>query len=153
MAATVTSTPSSPSTDPSTSLATGSTGVVEGPASLRLPTVKVGLVAAAVTAAVAAGLHAAGVSFAIDGEPIPVLAFAQMVLLGAVIGGVIAGSLRKRSARAHQRFLQVTVALTTASCIPSVALPPAASTKLALVATHLVAAAIVIPFLARRLAD
>jgi hypothetical protein len=38
------------------------------------------------------------------------------------------------------------------SCVPSVALPPDAATKLTLVATHLVAAAIIVPVLARRAA-
>ncbi|MCU1355823.1 MAG: cell envelope biosis protein OmpA [Acidimicrobiales bacterium] len=121
--------------------------------SLRKVTVGVGLIAATVTTAVAATVHAAGVSFEIDGEMIPLLGFAQMAFLGAVIGGLLAGSFNKRSAHPHRRFLQVTAALTVLSCIPSVALPPALGTKLGLVLAHLVAAAIVVPVLARRLAD
>ena len=121
--------------------------------SLRKVTVGVGLLAAVVTTAVAAAVHAAGVSFEIDGEMIPLLAFAQMVFLGAVIGGLLAGLFDKHSAHPRRRFLQVTAALTVLSCVPSVALPPAAATKLGLVFAHLVAAAIVVPVLARRLAD
>ena len=57
--------------------------------SLRRTTVVAGLVAAAVTTGVAAAFHAAGVSFEVDGEMIPLAGFAQMTFLGAVIGGVV----------------------------------------------------------------
>lgn len=123
------------------------------PASLRGITVGIGLAAAVASTAVAAVLHAAGVSFEIDGEMIPLAAFAQMTFLGAVIGGILAGSIRKRSTQPRTRFLQITIALTVLTCIPSVLLPPEVATKAALVLTHLVPAAIVIPVLARRLAD
>ncbi len=58
--------------------------------------------------------------------------------------------LNRRSATPRQRFYHQTVALVALSCVPSVALPPSVATKIALVATHLIAAAIVIPVLARR---
>ena len=51
-----------------------------------------------------------------------------------------------------QRFLIIAAALTALSCVPSVALPPDTATKLTLVATHLIAAAILVPVLARRTA-
>jgi hypothetical protein len=110
----------------------------------------VGLAASAVVAALAAALHAAGVSFDVDGE-IPTAAFAQMTFLGAVAGGVIAAVLERRSVEPARRFVQVAIALTAVSCIPSVAFPPDVATKLALVTTHLVAAAIIVPVLVRRL--
>jgi hypothetical protein len=42
---------------------------------------------------------------------------------------------------------------TTMSCVPSVAWPPDAATKLALVALHLLAAAIIVPVLVRHAND
>jgi hypothetical protein len=118
--------------------------------SLRRTTLVVGIAASAVITALAAVLHAAGVSFDVDGA-IPIAAFAQMTFLGAVAGGVIAAVLERRSVEPARRFVQVAVTLTALSCIPSVALPPDVATKLALVATHLVAAAIIVPVLARNL--
>jgi hypothetical protein len=110
----------------------------------------VGLVAAAATTAVAAVAHAAGVPLAIDGEQIPLLGFAQMTLLGAVVGGLIVAALNRWSGRARHRFLVVAVTLTAVSCAPSITLPPDTATTLTLVATHLVAAAIIVPVLVRR---
>jgi hypothetical protein len=116
---------------------------------IRRATVASGAVAAVATTAVAAAADAAGVPFAIDGETIPLLGFAQMTALGAVLGGVLAAALRNR----RQAFVTVAVALTILSCVPSVAMPPDAATKIVLVATHVVAAAIIIPVLVRRLGD
>ena len=112
-------------------------------------TLQTGVVAAVTTAAVAATAHGAGVPLAIDGEQIPFLGFAQMACLGAVLGGLIVAALNRWSGRARQRFQVVAAALTALSCIPSVALPPDAATKLTLVATHLIAAAIIVPVLVR----
>ena len=117
--------------------------------SLRRATVVSGLGAAAVTTAAAGALHAAGVSFEIEGEVIPLLGFAQMTFLGAVIGGVLLAVLNRRSRAAAHRFLQATVVLTAASCLPSVAWPDDAATKVALVALHVLAAVIIVPALAR----
>jgi Family of unknown function (DUF6069) len=111
-----------------------------------------GLLAAAATTAVAAALHAAGVSFDVDGQ-IPLLAFAQMTLIGAVVGGLLAAGFRRYATSARQWFVRTAVALTALSCVPSLALPHSVATKLSLVVTHVVAAAIVVPVLARRLAD
>ena len=115
-------------------------------------TLVAGVVAAVTTAAVAATAHAAGVPLAIDGEQIPFLGFAQMAFLGAVLGGLIAASLNRWSGQARQRFQVVAATLTGLSCIPSVTLPPDTATKLTLVATHLIAAAIIVPVLVRRTA-
>jgi hypothetical protein len=121
--------------------------------SLRRTTVVAGLVAAAVTTAAAAAVHAAGVSFEVGGEMIPLMGFAQMTFLGAVIGGVLLAVLNRRSRSARHRFLQTAVALTALSCVPSVTWPDDATTKLALVALHVLAAAIVVPALVRHAHD
>jgi Family of unknown function (DUF6069) len=121
--------------------------------SLRRTTVVAGLVAAAVATAVAAAVHAAGVSFEVDGEVIPLAGFAQTTFLGAVIGGVVLAVLNRRGRSARRRFLQTTVALTALSCVPSVTWPDDAATKLALVALHVLAAAIVVPALVRHAQD
>jgi peptidoglycan/LPS O-acetylase OafA/YrhL len=121
--------------------------------SLRRTTVVAGLVAAAVTTAVAAALHAAGVSFQVDGEMIPLAGFAQMTFLGAVIGGLLLAVLNRRSRSARRRFAQTAVALTALSCVPSVTWPDEVATKLALVALHVLAAAIVVPALVRHAHD
>jgi hypothetical protein len=120
-----------------------------GARSLGPSTVVAGLAAAAVTTAVAAAVHGAGVSLAVDGEMIPFAGFAQLTFLGAIIGGVLLAVLNRRSHAARRRFLETTAALTAASCIPSVAWPDDVATKVALVAMHLLAAAIIVPVLAR----
>jgi len=130
-----------------TTLATPATTRPASP--LRRSTVVSGVVAAAVTTAAAAAVHAAGVSFEIEGEMIPMLGFAQMVFLGAVLGGLLLAGLNRWSSSARQRFVQATVALTTLSCIPSVTMPDDAGTQIALVALHVLAAAIIVPVLAR----
>ena len=57
--------------------------------SLLRSTLAIGVASAAVTTAVAAVLHAAGVSFTVDGEMIPLAGFAQLTFVGAVIGGLM----------------------------------------------------------------
>ena len=115
---------------------------------LRRSTVTAGLVGAAATAS-AAAMHAGSVSFEIEGAMIPLLGFAQMTFIGAVIGSLLLVGLNRWSDRAHLRFFQVTLALTALSCLPSVTLPDDAASKIALVALHVLAAAIIVPRLAR----
>jgi hypothetical protein len=121
--------------------------------SLRRSTLAVGFAAAAVTTTVAGAVHAAGVSLAVDGEMIPLAAFAQMTFLGAIIGGLLLAVLNRRSRAARRRFLDVAAALTVLSCVPSVVWPDDVATKVALVALHLLSAAIVVPVLARHAHD
>jgi peptidoglycan/LPS O-acetylase OafA/YrhL len=121
--------------------------------SLRRTTVVAGLAAAAVTTAISAAVHAAGVPFEVEGEMIPLAGFAQMTFLGAVIGGVVLAVLNRRSRSAGRRFLQAAVALTALSCVPSVTWPDDTATKLALVMLHILAAAIVVPSLVRHAHD
>jgi hypothetical protein len=105
-----------------------------------------GVLAAVATVAIAVAARAADVPLAVDGEEIPLAGFAQMTLVGAVLGVLVAPASGWRD-----RFVGLTVAATAVSLVPSLALPDDLATKLVLVATHLVAAAIVIPALARLL--
>jgi hypothetical protein len=121
--------------------------------SLRRTTVVVGLIAAAVVTAVAALVHAAGVSLEIDGEMIPLLGFAQLTFLGAVVGGFLLAGLNRWSAAPRHRFVQTAVALTALSCVPSVTMPSDIATKVALTALHVLAAAIIVPVLLKHAND
>jgi len=118
-------------------------------ASLRRATVAAGLAGAAATTTVAAVLRAAGAPLSVKGE-IPLLGFAQVTFVGAVLGGIIAAVLRRRSAQPRRSFLQLAVALTALSCIAPLAMASGAVDKLSLTATHLVAASVIIPVVARR---
>jgi hypothetical protein len=113
-----------------------------------------GLVAAVATSAIAAGAHAAGVSLeTAPGEQIPVLGFGQLTLFFTAIGVVIAAVLRRRATNPQATFVKVTLALTALSVVPDLVLSTDIATKLTLVLTHLVAAAIVIPVVASRLPE
>jgi hypothetical protein len=122
----------------------------------RTPLVKFGLgtavVAGLATSAFAGVVHAAGVPLEIQGEAIPVLGFGQLVVMFSVVGIGIA-ALCRRSNNARRLFLQVTLALTALSFVPDLTADATTATKLALMASHVVAAAIVIPRLAGRLND
>lgn len=118
---------------------------------VRRAALRSGAVAAVATTAVAASARAADVPLAIDGEAIPLAGFAQMTLLGAVLGGLLAAALNRWSARPSRWFVPVTAVLTVLSCVPSVALPPDRATRAILVATHVLAALIVVPALARQI--
>jgi hypothetical protein len=105
-----------------------------------------GVAAAVATMLVAAVARAADVSLEVDGEAIPIAGFATMTLLGAVLGVGLAIALKQRG-----RFIAVCSVLTAASLIPSIAQPDDTATKVVLVLTHLVAAAVIVPMLARQL--
>ncbi len=105
-----------------------------------------GAIAAVGTTVVAGIASAADVSLEIKGEAVPIAAFAWWTLVAAALGVVLARLLRHR-----RRFLVVTTIATGLSLIPAIASPDDAATKVVLVATHLLAAAIIIPTLARKL--
>jgi hypothetical protein len=83
---------------------------------------------------------------------LPLAGFAQLTLVGAIVGGLLLAVINRRSAHPRRRFVQITSALTALSCLPSVALPPDAAAKVSLVALHALAAAIIVPLLARQAA-
>jgi hypothetical protein len=130
-----------------------STSVSRKASSLPRTTIVVGLAAAGIVTVAAALLHAVGVSFEVDAEMIPLLGFAQLTFVGAVIGGVLLAVLNRRSATPSRRFVQIVVTLTALSCVPSVAMSDDMATKVALVALHVLAAAIIVPVLLRRAND
>lgn len=121
--------------------------------SLPRTTLVVGAIAATITTAAAAALQAVGVSYAIDGETIPILGFAQMTFVGAVLGGLLLAVLNRTSRHARTRFVQAAVMLTAVSCVPSVTMPDDVGTQIALVALHVLAAAIIVAVLARYARD
>ena len=112
-----------------------------------------GVTAAVATVAVAAIAHRAGVSLETEpGKAIPVVGFGQLTLFFTAVGIAIAAVIRRRSVRPRRLFVTTTLVLTALSVVPDLALSTDAATKVTLVVTHLVAAAIVIPPLSRRLA-
>ncbi|WP_225991300.1 DUF6069 family protein [Actinomadura montaniterrae] len=96
-------------------------------------------VAAVVTAAIAAAGKAAGIGLAVGGAPIPVAGFATLTVIFSVVGLVLALVLAPRARRPRTVFVRTTLVLTALSLVPDV-----------LMLTHLAAAAMVIPAIARR---
>jgi hypothetical protein len=112
-----------------------------------------GLLASAATTTVAGIAHAAGVSLDVSGEPIPLLGFAQLTFVFTMIGTVLAAVLARRAGRPRDTFVVTTLVLTALSIVPDVIADALVSTRLTLALTHVVAAAIVIPALSRRLSE
>jgi Family of unknown function (DUF6069) len=109
------------------------------------------ITAALATTAIAAVARSAGVSLEIDGAPIPLLGFTQLTLACAAIGLVLAVALRRWAAKPRRTFMVVTAVLTVLSVGPDLLVSAAPSTRIVLVLSHLVAAAIVVPLVAGRL--
>jgi len=82
-----------------------------------------------------------------------VLGFAQLTFVAAIIGTVMAVVMSQRATRPRPTFVITTLALTALSIIPDVAADAHTSTRLVLALKHVIAATIVIPALASRLAD
>jgi hypothetical protein len=113
---------------------------------------RAGVVAAAATTAVAAVALAAGVPLEVDGEQIPLAGFAQLTVVCTVVGVLLAVGLRRWASDPHRTFTATAVALTGLSLLPDLAVPASVATKAVLMTTHVVAAVVVIPALAGRLA-
>ncbi len=111
-----------------------------------------GLVASVATTAVAVVARAIDIPVADRaGESIPILGFAQMTLLCTAIGILLARVIGRRSSNPRALFTKVALVLTALSFVPDLTLDAGTATKVTLMVTHVVAAAIVIPTLARRL--
>ena len=115
--------------------------------------VRVGIVAAAATTAVAAVALGVDVPLEVDGEQIPLAGFAQLTLVGTVVGVLLAKVAARWAPRPRRTFTTAAVALTLVSFVPDLIISATTGTKLVLMTTHLVAAAIVVPALANRLAE
>lgn len=111
-------------------------------------TASAGVLAAAATTAGAALLRAAAVPLAVHGK-IPLASFAQVTFIAAVCGGVLLAVLIRRSSASRQRFVRITAGLTALSCVVPAAFADTTASKIALVVLHVLAAAIIVPVLAR----
>ena len=103
-----------------------------------------GVVATAVVTAIAGVFQAAGHTLSVVDGPIPLASFPQMVLLSTIVGIVIARHTSRTT------FYRAAVALTVLSFVPDVAWGDGFVSTAGLVLTHVVAAAIIVPRLARR---
>ena len=117
------------------------------------------VVAAVATALVAVVAKAADVPLQVvpsngEGlETIPASGFATMTLVGGAIGTVLALALARWAKRPARTFVVVTVVLTVVSLAsPLIAEDATTATRLVLELAHVVAAAIVIPTIAYRMA-
>ncbi|MGH4035921.1 DUF6069 family protein [Actinomycetota bacterium Odt1-20B] len=87
-------------------------------------------------------------------EPIPNFGFASGVLFWAVVGVVLAVALARWAERPARTFTVTTVVLTALSLAPPFMAPhTAVSTQIVLAVAHLVAAAVIVPAIAVRLAE
>ena len=111
------------------------------------------LVAAATTTLLAAGSHALGVDLEVPagGEQIPVVGVGVMTALLSLVGVTLAAALLRWSAHPARWFVRVTLSLTAISLLPPLLVGADVATTATLVALHLVAAAVVVPALARAL--
>jgi peptidoglycan/LPS O-acetylase OafA/YrhL len=114
---------------------------------------KTGLVAGAAASLATTLVAAVAGPLEIAGEAIPTVGFAQMTMLGSVIGTVLAVVLARRARRPQRTFVVTTVALTALSILPDVLADATSSTRFVLALTHVIAAAIVIPALAHKLSQ
>jgi len=111
------------------------------------------LAAMVATTVVAALAHGAGVDFEVPdgGETIPLSGFAVVTGVFSCVGVVIAVALLRWSARPADRFVWTAGTLTAISLVPPFLSGAAAATIATLVVLHLVAAAVMVPTLARSL--
>ncbi|TDE27842.1 hypothetical protein E1295_42915 [Nonomuraea mesophila] len=107
--------------------------------------------AAAATAGVAAAGELAGISLAVGGAPIPVSGFATLTAVFSALGLVLALILARTTRRPRVAFVRTTMVLTALSLLPDVLVDASPATKALLMLTHVVAAAIVVPVIARRM--
>lgn len=136
---------------------TRATSNADTSAAQRQPLWKHGVAAAVVasvaTTVLAAVASAAGVSFADStGASIPIAGFAQLTLVFSLIGVGIAAVMARKVRRPRPTFVRTAVALTTLSFVPDLTFGFDTSSAATLITLHTVAAAIVVPTLAGRLA-
>ncbi len=112
-----------------------------------------GISASVATAAFAVLARSIDVPLKVAGSSIPLLGFAEVTFVAAIIGTVLAVQLSRRAHRPRHTFVITTIVLTFASIGPDVLADAHTATKVALMLSHVVAAAVVIPALASRLGN
>ena len=111
------------------------------------------VVASVATTVLAALASAAGVSFADStGVGIPIAGFTELTLIFSLLGTGMAAVLARKARRPRTTFVRTAVVLTALSFVPDLTFGFDAASAVTLIALHTVAAAIVVPTLARRLA-
>ncbi|MFL6171682.1 MAG: DUF6069 family protein [Marmoricola sp.] len=123
----------------------------------RRPVWKHGVAAAAAaavaTTVLAAIAKAVGVSFADStGASIPVAGFAELTVVFSLIGAGVAAVMARKARHPRTTFVRTAVALTVLSYVPDLISGFSVGSAATLIALHTVAAVIVVPTLARRLA-
>jgi hypothetical protein len=110
------------------------------------------LAAAVATEMFVALVGAAGPDVTIDGKALGAGGCAMAVIMCMVPAAIVIAALRRWSSNPARTWIRTTVALTVLSFGPDLAVPstPVAS-RLTLMAAHLLAAAIIVPAVARRL--
>jgi predicted Na+-dependent transporter len=117
------------------------------------PGVLAALGAAVVTTTVAAVARGLGADLAVpDGEErIPLAGVTTMTVVLSLLGVALALAVRAWSDRPARVFLLLVLTLTALSLVPPLLAGGDAATTVTLVALHLLAAAVVVPVLTRRL--
>ncbi len=110
------------------------------------------VIAAAATEVVVALARAAGVDVAIQGQTLAPGGCTIAVLMCMVVASGVLVAVRRWAASPARTWVRATVALTALSFVPDLTVPDtSAATRAVLITAHLVAAAVVIPAIARRL--
>jgi hypothetical protein len=140
-----------------TQVHTRATSSASTPTALLRPVWKHGVAAAVVasvaTTVLAAVASTAGVSFADStGVSIPIAAFAQLTLVFSLVGVGLAAVMARKARRPRPTFVRTALALTALSFVPDLTFGFDARSAATLITLHTVAAAIVVPSLAGRLA-
>jgi hypothetical protein len=111
------------------------------------------VVASVATTVLASVASAAGVSFAgSTGASIPIAGFAELTLVLSLVGVGIAAVMARKGRRPRRTFVRTAVALTALSFVPDLTFGFDTGSAATLITLHTVAAAIVVPTLAGRLA-
>jgi Family of unknown function (DUF6069) len=110
------------------------------------------LAAAAATETFVAVVRAAGIDVAIQGSDLKPGGCALAVLMCMVAAAGVLAAVRRWAGSPARTWVRATVALTGLSFVPDLIVPDTATaTRLVLMSAHVLAAAIVIPAVARRL--
>jgi hypothetical protein len=110
------------------------------------------LAAAIATEAVVALARATGIDVAIQGQDLKPGGCSTILLMCMVAGVAVLAAVRRWASSPARTWVRATVALTVLSLVPDLTVPDTAtSSRIVLMTAHLVAAAIVIPALARKL--